>query len=456
MKRTLLLIFSIAFGFTAHTQVTIANPDTTANCVRDTIFYNILLNDEGDDLELSDILNPPSSGTFMFNAAGNILYIPDEDDFAESYTIFYEVCGDDDDDDECAIGEYTILLNAYSDCVWPGDANVDGVSNHFDLLNIGIFYNSFGPNRFDTDGFWEATYGENWDPGSFIGTLNPKFADTNGDGLINAADSVAIQNNYGLLHTLKTSDISVEDSTPLMLVFPADTFVAGSTVVAQIILGSELLPAEDIYGLGFTIEYDATLAIPDSTKVSFATGWLGTEGSDVISLRKPVSPGVIDVSVTRIDQAAVSGSGQIGTVSFVMEGNLAGKSDLIMTAPFTACINPIYRAVNPLGADKVLSTLCDSLILTYELTVEDMVNMARDIVIYPNPGTDYVEVDFPPADSPFITIEIRNVHGYLLRSFNITNMTDVRIPVHKLPNGIYSFVFIKPDKVVTKQVIISH
>ncbi|MFN3939924.1 MAG: hypothetical protein ACK4IY_05015, partial [Chitinophagales bacterium] len=398
MHRILLLLFIICSSYFTQAQLTVANPDTTANCVRDTIFYNILSNDIGDDLELSDILNPPASGTFMYNAAGFIYYIPDEGDFAESYTVFYEVCGDDDDDDDaCAIGEYTIFLNAYEDCVWPGDANADGISNHFDLLNIGIFYNSFGPNRFDTDGFWEATYCENWDPGTFIGALNPKFADTNGDGFINAADSVAIQNNYGLLHALKTSDLSVEDATPLMLVFPDDTFTAGSTVVAQIILGSELLPAEDIYGLGFTIEYDASLAISDSTKVSFASGWLGTEGSDVISLRKTVSPGVMDVSVTRIDQAAVSGSGQIGTVSFVMEGNLAGKSDLIMTAPFTACINPVYRAVNPLGSEKVLSTLCDTLILTYELTVQDMINLARDIVIYPNPGTDYVEVDFPPA-----------------------------------------------------------
>jgi len=47
-------------------------------------------------------------------------------------------------------------------CVWPGDANSDGVANNFDVLELGIAAGSVGPVRPGANIFWTGQSGTPW------------------------------------------------------------------------------------------------------------------------------------------------------------------------------------------------------------------------------------------------------------------------------------------------------
>lgn len=450
---TLLLLAILALHVKSNAQAIVTTPDTIAACLGDTIIINLLVNDLGDDLELVDFSEIPASGSFAFAADGTITYIPNPDDFNSFQEISYLVCEDDDDDD-CAVEQVTFYLQAFSDCVWPGDANLDGFSNHFDLLNIGLFYNETGPDRFDEDNSWDATYAEVWDDVTPIGINIPKFADCNGNGLIDANDTTAIKLNYGLNHPLRTEEFTEFDATPLYIDITEDTLPFDTTLIFPIILGNEEFPALDIYGLGFTIEYNADFVVPGSLSVQFNDGWLGTEGTNLIAMRQASGIGLMDVSVSRNNKIPSSGTGQIGTVSFVMEANLAGKVDILLAEQFQMCMNPLYKAVNENGDNITLSPGCDSVLITDgspDTTVYDI-----DILIFPNPAASFVKVKMPGIEPVDALVEIKTLMGTTIKTTNIVNSNQAKIKVSNIPNGTYNMVITLPYTVVSESFVILH
>ncbi|MEM1217483.1 MAG: T9SS type A sorting domain-containing protein [Bacteroidota bacterium] len=72
------------------------------------------------------------------------------------------------------------------DCVWPGDANADGVVNSKDLVYLGIAYNTIGPSRLEPN-FWSPKKGLTW-AANWPNELNYKHADLNGDGIVDWVD----------------------------------------------------------------------------------------------------------------------------------------------------------------------------------------------------------------------------------------------------------------------------
>ena len=455
MRPTVILLLLLLSGFSVKTraQAIVTTPDTIAACLGDTIVINLLLNDLGDDLELIEFSEIPASGSFSFLPDGTITFIPDPDDFNSFQEISYLVCEDDDDDD-CAVEQVTFYLQAYSDCVWPGDANVDGFSNHFDLLNIGLFYNDAGPDRYDEDNSWDATYADIWEDVAPIGSNIPKFADCNGNGIVDVNDTLSIALNYGLLHPLRTEEFTEFDATPLYIDITEDTLPFDTTLTFPIILGNDEFPAEDIYGLGFTIEYNSDLVVPGSMDIQFNDGWLGTEGSNLIAMRYGSGTGLMDVSVSRNNKIPASGSGQIGTVSFVMESNLAGKSDLLLAEQFEMCMNPLYKAVDANGNDITLSPGCDSVLITDGAA--DTVIYDIDIIIFPNPAASFVKVKLPGIEPVDALVEIKNLMGTTLRSTNIVNGNQTKMKVSNIPNGTYNMVITLPYTVVSEPFIILH
>ena len=76
--------------------------------------------------------------------------------------------------------------------VWPGDTNNDGFVDIADVLPVGAWFGSIGPERpfFDFGWFPQAAF--NWD----IETL--AYVDATGDGTINQNDILPIGLNFGL------------------------------------------------------------------------------------------------------------------------------------------------------------------------------------------------------------------------------------------------------------------
>jgi PKD repeat protein len=84
--------------------------------------------------------------------------------------------------------------------VWPGDANNDGRVSITDLLPLGQYWNLTGDRRQQANATWRVQPAAPWTP-----TKRATYADTNGDGVVNAEDIIPIAQNWGQLRVPSTS-----------------------------------------------------------------------------------------------------------------------------------------------------------------------------------------------------------------------------------------------------------
>lgn len=92
-------------------------------------------------------------------------------------------------------------------CVWSGDTDTSGVVDNRDLLNIGLAFGETGSKRCFIDSIpnnpictqWVAQKAADWSKQTPDKT-NYKHIDTNGDGIVNGLDTVAIVRNWSRVH----------------------------------------------------------------------------------------------------------------------------------------------------------------------------------------------------------------------------------------------------------------
>ena len=153
---------------------------------------------------------------------------------------------------------------------------------------------------------------------------NHKYADCNGDGIINDEDTTAISNNFSFEHavyTLKTT----EGDLPLTFA-PAGPLSIGLNNI-PIVLGDVLNSADAIYGLRFNIVVESENIDATSVKVQFNDSFLGSV-NDLIYLSKTnADAATVYAAVAKTNQTNASGYGEIGTLSFVVIDNIAGKTE---------------------------------------------------------------------------------------------------------------------------------
>jgi hypothetical protein len=150
----------------------------------------------------------------------------------------------------------------FDDCVWPGDANADGIANHADLLTIGLNLDATGPAR---EGFlhWAPFPADAWAvPGQ-------KHADADGNGVVQASDLLALQLNYGQTRPdyVEMAEYPVGPELSVSAVFPNGNqgLTAGSSMFTRI----SLAEVQGLKGLSFSLEYDPRLfEVPDDFFVS--------------------------------------------------------------------------------------------------------------------------------------------------------------------------------------------
>ncbi len=444
------------FSQTAPTAVN----DTVGVCIENEITTNVLWNDEDPDfgavITIDEIVVDPSSDLIdvSFDEWGNIT-IYAEPGFTGSDVLLYQVC---DEDGQCAIGTLVIKVLPENQCVWPGDANNDSIANYVDLLPIGVFFGLSGPERYDVVAGWEPEYGEEWeveDEWMYEIAPDPKFADCNGDGIINALDTVPIAIYYGLTH----GDVEIDSAiggpsdAEFSVVFLGDSMTAGSEVVIPLILGTEEIPATNVYGIAFQLDYDESLIVPGSIKVMFNSGWLGTPGSDLLSFAyNDTLNGNLEISVTRTNQVARSGYGNIGEVHFVMEDNVAGRTNGEFSATVHLCVNAPYT-INKFGAPIPVNRLCDSVtIFEVQTSIDELI--PAQFNIYPNPADDYINIKNSSQHAHGIW-ELANIYGQIiLKKETASDITTLETP--KLPSGTYALTYKTDNSTFTETIIIQH
>lgn len=353
------------------------------------------------------------------------------------------------DQNACA-GSLSFNMPSGCDDVWPGDANHDGTANNVDLLAIGIGYGTTGPARAGATVNWQAETCIDWTD-TLANGVNFKHIDCNGDGIIADDDTIAILQNYGLSHPLRMSphQNNVTDP-PLYFDLVIDTIGTSQPFTIPLMLGTAALPMNNIYGIAFTVNYDTSLVKADSVSMSFPYCWLGSYGTEAISIAKndPLN-GKLYAAITRINHADTSGFGELARLTVVTTDNVSGKimSPSYDTLSFT--ISDV-KAINFAENDRPLVVLNDSLVIE-DLTGITDIQLLTKMIFYPNPVSDLLKITVPDQVE-VLNIEVTDILGQIAKYDYAEKGNTINVRLNGNRSGLFDVKVITNKGVVSKKI----
>lgn len=447
-------------------QITVSNPGTSVatyvvwvtdnnNCtVSDTIeitFGNAAFNAGGDTLIClgeSTVIGAIGGVAYSWSPAAGLNSTTVSQPVASpTVSTTYQV---DITDAGGCVGTFLVQVDVDTNCVWPGDANSNGVADNDDVLAIGIGYGYTGPIRNDASLVWVGQPAPMWTRYLANGA-NLKHADCNGDGVVDANDTLAVSQNYGLIHAKQSPNGRKSEDPQLYFVFSDDSIAAGATLYADVYLGRDTLPVDSAYGLAFSLMYDNMLV--DTATTSFtpeASFWLGTPGTDLITFQKDLyGNGKLDLALTRIDHTNRSGFGKLGTVSMTMKDDISGKQWVSV---------PLILGIE----DAVIITANEFEVLVY--SEEQSINVYDPLSgigampspsalrIYPNPANGQLYVDYHGAN--ITQLHLTNLLGQTVLDMQITEPGTAHVNIQDINAGSYFVQVLVNGQWMVKKVII--
>ncbi|MEO0473091.1 MAG: T9SS type A sorting domain-containing protein [Bacteroidota bacterium] len=336
-----------------------------------------------------------------------------------------------------------------ADSVWPGDTDYDGIANNFDLLPIGLAYGYVEFERPNASLNWVGQAAPDWND-TLPSGVNYKHIDTNGDSLITNADTMGIFLNYGLTHN--KTDGGNKVGPPIFLTFADDTLQAGDTTEVIINLGTDSISVDSMYGLAFSVLYDSSLIDAFNISASYDNSWLGTDDVDMLSMERNFpNDQQIDFALTRIDQATMSGSGEIGKIVVIMVDDLTAKMPI--TEVLTMSVVNVY-AHNARAEEIDLSPQSSSVVLTQE-DVSTSLNPAllSALRVYPNPADQNLRIELDGVQGESLSLYNLAGQTILQQTGTFTNET---LSTDRLPQGLYVLQIQTADGIISKRIMIQH
>lgn len=311
--------------------------------------------------------------------------------------------------------------------VLPGDANNDSVANAWDLLPLGVAYGQTGPVRPNASLTWTPQLAPDWGQ-SLPSGIDLKHADSDGNGIINSDDTLAIGLNYNFLQsgTMPTTGGGI----PLFMDMPT-VFNPGDTLEIPVILGTMDTMVNNLYGLAFSLAYDSSQVQPNSVYVVFDSSWVGTDDQDLLTIfHDDFNSAVLEVALVRNDGMEVSGFGQIARIVVVLDDDIAKKEiDFKLTWQAVDAIHQNQGAmtVSPKATDAVI---------TISTANEELLGQ-NDIRFFPNPARQQVTVTRETLGEAS-QVRILDLTGKIQLSETMNaGQSQIILPVNKLARGVY-------------------
>ncbi len=406
-----------------------------------------------------EVINEPNNGVLEFLEGQQTININGEDVSGYNMLVYWpntDFMGLDEFDvnyclasnSECTEIKVTVdVIDApatcYDGCIWPGDANKDGVVSVKDILPIGLFFGEVGTARTDNSTAWYAHKGENWD--NPYSDIDLKFVDTNGDGQITAEDTLAVSTAYAKNDNLTPlipatkKQISIHFGTPSI-----SNPQPGDFVSIPLILGTESHPAVDVYGFTFNVNYwvdafdNAYIAYNDES-------WL-TQNDAALSMAKAPYNGRLESAITRTGKLSASGEGIIGTLNFIIDDELDGyklnEGKIDITIDGGEVSNTTGQAFSIDGGSTQIAL---NLAGTGYAELDP-----NQVVLYPNPADEEVHIHlnsgFKATD-----IEIMDMQGRVILNIQGLDTNDYVLPLRDFKSGMYIAKVITLDGTVNKK-----
>lgn len=335
--------------------------------------------------------------------------------------------------------------------VWPGDADNNNSVNHHDLLYLGLAYGATGPVRANATIDWTGQPSADWSQSTGGNAVNYKNLDTNGDGIINAADTLAIAANWGqVIDPTHDNPFAAPQMVPGMGSGPApglslggDSLMAGQMVYVPVVLGSATVPADSVHGLAFSISYDPEILQP----VYFEplSSWFGDPTTNLISVHRNF-PGQhrLDVAVSRTDGMPASGFGEIGRMFIIIEDDIFFKGGTVhetesgagnsATVETTLFVRNVY-AITPSNTQPAIQPENKTVVISPAVSAVTPKLSAEQVSFSPNPVSERLFIR--SAGTNLQSVVISNLCGQIWAAVDGLESSVVEIPVHDWPKGAY-------------------
>ncbi|MBL4655825.1 MAG: T9SS type A sorting domain-containing protein [Bacteroidia bacterium] len=111
------------------------------------------------------------------------------------------------------------------------------------------------------------------------------------------------------------------------------------------------------------------------------------------------------------------------------------------------------QLIDSVGQELTVNTFKDS-VLIKEVGISDQILPSSKIIIYPNPATHNLTVDF--GDLKVEEIRLINAIGQVIYSEKISKPTIHQLDISEYNNGIYFLEILSQQGIIRKEVILNH
>jgi hypothetical protein len=226
----------------------------------------------------------------------------------------------------------SVIVRSDTNCVFPGETNLDGQINGLDLIPIGWAYGMNGPSRagaLPIGGITTDLIGVSaldWPlpdtlPGTY-GGVNLKHVDSDGNGIIDGMDAMAIGENYGgIVYYREANQRSSSSDPPVFFTFSTDSIELYDTLGVYVHLGDSLNQLTDIYSYRLEVRYDDFQVDSNYFYLDFDSSWIKNDSLTDVSFHYKY-PGYVDIAFSRTDGTTVSGYGVVAYFEVVITDDL--------------------------------------------------------------------------------------------------------------------------------------
>jgi len=272
------------------------------------------------------------------------------------------------------------------DCVWPGDVDFNGRVDMHDLLHVAYHMGKDGDSRIYPGTTFRSYKANNWGQDILGGSIDIKHADTDGNGLINEADVVAVDDNFYQEHSLIPDLVLPKDDFPFDIVNLTPGAGQGDLAMFEVRLGDSNDPAINLSGYSYQLDYNLDAVVDSTLDVHFYHKSWFSQNANTVNLFKKPWDGRLESGFARVGGSASSGEGGVEVIVFIIEDNLEPfrREDEVIKIPF------YFHHMTKMDENGVKHSLNDK---TFVLEINKNKNNSTELdpsklIVFPNPVQD--------------------------------------------------------------------
>ncbi len=424
---------------TVHT--TVANYQPSADAFQVTAYhgvpyefkYNIPLDNGGNWTFVTRNGGITSAGgRVTLNNKSEVVYTPPTEGEADYFEVEYCVSGSG-----CKVVKIYVNLQpataqiCSTDCVFPGDANHDGIVDMWDLLTVGSNIGQYGSSRANANLSWMPTNAANWQQ-TLNNGVNAKNVDLNGDGIVSHLDTAVISANYGKVNSIVAEKTPEASKIELQVLTTSNAASQGDMIEITVLVGSSAFPSVDARGLSYSVGYDADMIEENTLTVDFLqSNWLSRYDA-FIAMSKIVNRGRIETGIARSQNRGASGHGEVSKIRAIVIDDLAG---------FQVGDRPVLRfRINDVylmdAKGRMLQIEGKEIEIPIKLVKKDEPMKESDLLMFPNPSSDFMSFYLNGVNN-IESLRIVDMMGKEVNRQNNIKGKQATVYFDNFPSGMY-------------------